>query len=131
MKFAVDYHKELRPGGKGGFFGCSVSFATSLLGQFGYFLLQLDFSDPPHRHDAMLVREEYRKALGASGHPDETVLYDAEPYTPGPFLDVGVDSQEWRSIDDPQALLSEIAAACKLGSIAKHSGKVLPFVLTL
>jgi hypothetical protein len=56
----------------------------------------------------------------------ERELFLREPFALGGFRAIGVDSAEWRTSTDYDALLAQVRAACEAASL-RWSGEVLPF----
>jgi tetratricopeptide (TPR) repeat protein len=131
LKFTVQYDERYRHSWKAGFSGCSVSYVTSICRPRGYELLQLDFTNPQDRGEAILVKERYLHLWGVTQPVDERRLFLREPYHAGRGLsEIGVDTAPWREAHDFQALLGEAWDACVAASLQRF-GLVLPFVLTL
>ena len=128
VRFAIQYDERYRPGGRCGFFGCSVAFLTTLCRPRGYELLQIDIRHPGR--DVILVKNDYLALWDVALPVDERDLFLQEPAAAGNFREVGVDSTVWRNEPDPHALLSDVWDACVAASV-KSRGEVLPFILTL
>ena len=56
----------------------------------------LDFTNPPFRQDAILVRNEYLALWDIRTPVDERELFLREPPAIGGFRDIDVDSLPWR-----------------------------------
>jgi tetratricopeptide (TPR) repeat protein len=131
LKFTVQYDVRYRHSWKAGFSGCSVSYLTSICRPRGYELLQLDFTNPQDRGDAILVKERYLGLWNVTTPVDERRLFLQEPYHSGrSFSEIGIDTSPWREEHDFQALLSDAWDACVTASLERFA-VVLPFILTL
>jgi tetratricopeptide (TPR) repeat protein len=131
LKFAVEYDPRYKPGGKAGFFGCSLAYAAAVCRPAGYELLQVDLSDPPYRQDATFVKERYLPLFGIEPPVDERELFLKEPFRVGRGLvEIGIDTRPWRTQTDFEALLRDARDACVAASLHR-SGVVLPFTLSL
>jgi tetratricopeptide (TPR) repeat protein len=131
LRFTVQYDVRYRHSWKAGFSGCSVSYVTSICRPRGYELLELDFTNPHDRGNAILVKERYLGLWDVSPPVDERKLFLREPYHAGRGLtDIGIDTAAWRDEHDFQELLSEAWDACVAASLQRF-GVVLPFMLTL
>ncbi len=106
IAFSIDYDRRYAHSAFGGFFGCSVSFVTSLCRPLGYELVRVDPSNPPVRQDAVLVRKD-RRPVSFPPILDERAAFMRQPLLLGSFRDIGVDSRPWRGVTDRQTLLAE------------------------
>jgi hypothetical protein len=131
LKFTIQYDPRYKHSGAAGFFGCSVAYVTSICRRAGYELLQIDFSHPTRGQDAMLVKQRYLPLFGVEAPVNERELFLREPFGGWRGLvEIGVDTEAWRTQTDFHALLSQAWDACVAASTYR-SGTVLPFILTL
>jgi len=73
VRFAVQYHAGGMPMFNNAFYGCSLSYMSTLLREYGYVLVQLRV------WDAYYVKKEYVEAFGSVPHNDLT-LYTSGYY---------------------------------------------------
>lgn len=130
LKFAIHYDPRYKHSGLAGFFGCSLSYVTSICRPLGYELLELDLSDPPLCQDAILVKRTYLDLWADRATGDERALFLQEPAARNMFEAVGADPAAWREQTDDDVLLSQVWDACAAASV-KRSTRVLPFFLSL
>ncbi len=129
--FAIEYDRRYTASAFGGFFGCSVAFVEQAGKSAGYRLLSLDVSNPPRRQDALLVRADLVPCFDEADlrRSLEESFATTRPVKSS-FWDIGIDSRTWRTISDPAELSRQVAAACRIASIARY-GEVLPFRIEL
>lgn len=106
-----------------------MSFVTSLCRPLGYELAILDLSNPPVRQDAILVRADLLPERLKTMESDRDAFL-RQPAIRAGFHDLGVDSREWRGIEDWQALRAAVDDALRAASVAR-SKAILPYHLSV
>jgi hypothetical protein len=127
IAFAVCPHRKYVPGGRSGFFGCSLSYATDMLRRYDYALVELDFITP-WTHDGLYVQRSMLSwDIGLTELDPRQAFLEQRPLLPHLETVTHLQKLAWRKLTDFDQLRDEVWLALSTANEQKHGHRDVPF----